>query len=334
MLKDGRIFGRKTRYFTLQWHLTNSCELFCKHCYDRNKINFLNYYEAVNVLNDLRHFCEKHKVGGHVCLSGGNPFLFPYFFEIYQVISKMGFHVSILGNPVSETQLSKLVSISKPIYYQVSLEGLAEQNDLIRGNGHYVKVMNFLSLLRKYDIKGNVMLTLTKDNINEVITLGEILKDTVFRFTFNRLSQVGEGADLELPDKKEFIEFLKKYILASRTNPVLFFKENLFNIFRYQNKIPLSGGCTGYGCGAAFNFLALLPDGEVHACRKFPSPVGNILDNGIEAVYSSNESKKYRYGPKKCRFCPIRNNCGGCFAVSYGNGLDVFKERDPYCFMD
>ena len=30
------------------------------------------------------------------------------------------------------------------------------------------------------------------------------------------------------------------------------------------------GGCTGFGCGAAFNFMAVLPDGEVHACRKVP----------------------------------------------------------------
>ncbi|MBI1865222.1 MAG: hypothetical protein HYR98_05775 [Nitrospirae bacterium] len=29
----------------------------------------------------------------------------------------------------------------------------------------------------------------------------------------------------------------------------------------------------------------------------------------------------------------MRNVCGGCLAVSHGRGLDVFRRRDPHCFM-
>jgi hypothetical protein len=45
-----------------------------------------------------------------------------------------------------------------------------------------------------------------------------------------------------------------------------------------------------------------------HACRKFPSPVGKVLRDGIAAV------------------------CGGCMASTAGSGKDPFVERDPYCW--
>ena len=110
-------------------------------------------------------------------------------------------------------------------------------------------------------------------------------------------------------------------------------KDNLTNILHYRKGIPVFGGCTGYGCGAAFNFLTLLPDGEVHACRKLPSPLGNILENSLLELYDSEPARRYRAGTSACRACPIRPVCGGCLAVAYGMGLSIFQDRDPFCFM-
>ena len=111
-------------------------------------------------------------------------------------------------------------------------------------------------------------------------------------------------------------------------------KDNLFNITRMKQGRELFGGCTGFGCGAAFNFFAVLPDGEAHACRKFPSPIGNVLEQGIAGAYDSDAAKKYRNGCNACTACTIRPVCGGCLAVAHGCGLNVFEEKDPFCFME
>jgi radical SAM protein with 4Fe4S-binding SPASM domain len=95
----------------------------------------------------------------------------------------------------------------------------------------------------------------------------------------------------------------------------------------------LLGGCAGFGCGAAFNFVSLLPDGEVHACRKFPSLIGNIFSQSLREIYDAPVARRYRAGSFACRECRLRPACGGCLAVSHGFGLDVFTERDPYCFL-
>jgi selenobiotic family peptide radical SAM maturase len=179
-----------------------------------------------------------------------------------------------------------------------------------------------------------VMLTLTKDNIDHVLPLGEMLRDHTKAFFFNRLSMVGKGASLQLPSQDEYISFLEAYMAATEENPVLGLKDNLFNILRYEKGNGVFGGCTGYGCGAAFNFLAVLSDGEVHACRKFPSPIGNIFEQSIADIYDSEIARKYRAGCNACRSCTIRPVCGGCLAMAHSYGLNIFEERDPYCFME
>jgi selenobiotic family peptide radical SAM maturase len=245
----------------------------------------------------------------------------------------MGFGLTILGNPAPRKKMEEIISIRKPYFYQVSLEGLPGHNDSIRGAGHFGRVEVFLAMLRDMGESSMVMLTLTRENIRQVIPLAERLVGLVGDFHFNRLSRVGEGANLYLPAKKEFTAFLKDYIEAAESNPIMGLKDNLINIIRHRKGMPLFGGCTGYGCGAAFNFLAVLPDGEAHACRKFPSPVGNIFRQSIAEVYDSEAARHYRAGCDACRPCPIRAVCGGCLASAHSHGLDIFKERDPFCFF-
>jgi radical SAM protein with 4Fe4S-binding SPASM domain len=121
---------------------------------------------------------------------------------------------------------------------------------------------------------------------------------------------------------------------AAKSNPCMGYKDNLFNLMRLQQGLPLGGGCAGHGCGAAFNFVALLPDGEVHACRKMPSLIGNIYKEKLSDIYFSLSAQKYRAGSKSCSNCSIRPVCGGCPAVSYGLGKDIYTDRDPYCFKN
>jgi selenobiotic family peptide radical SAM maturase len=333
MLRDGRLWGRKAAAFTLQWHLTNACELACRHCYDRSNLGCLSLAQAQTILASLLDFCRRKRIRGQVCLTGGNPFLYPHFLPLYRAIAATDCDISILGNPVTEDQLAAIVELRKPTYFQVSLEGRHEHNDRIRGAGHYERVLAFLPLLRKWQVPSQVMLTLHRENMAELVPLAVALAGRVDRFTWNRLAQVGSGSELALPGKREYVELLQSYVIASRTHPHLRFKDGLFNILRLHYGRPRTHGCTGFGCGAAFNFVAVLPDGQVHACRKFPSPIGNLLESSLAAIYASAAARRYRRGSQACRFCRLRNSCGGCLAVTHGAGLPALEARDPHCFL-
>ena len=333
MLRDGRLFGRKAGAFTLQWHLTNACELSCLHCYDRTQLGCLPLAQAEKILDDFLAFCHRKRVAPQLCLTGGNPFLYPHFLQLYRAAATAGCAISMLGNPVTEERLAEIVELRVPTYFQVSLEGRREYNDRIRGAGHFDRVLAFLPLLRKWQVRSQVMLTLHQENLAELVPLAVELAGQVDRFTFNRLSQVGAGANLHLPGKREYVELLKDYVVAARSHPHLGFKDGLFNVMRHHFGRPLTRGCTGFGCGAAFNFVAVLPDGQVHACRKFPSPIGNLLESSLADIYASRAARRYRRGSRACRCCRLRNRCGGCLAVTHGAGLPELRARDPHCFM-
>jgi len=320
--------------FTLQWHITQICDLHCKHCYDRTDRSPLTFEQAVKVLDDLYAFCKDRRVRGAISFTGGNPLLHPRFLDIYRAAVERGFSTAILGNPASREKIEEIIAIQHPVFFQVSLEGLPEHNDSIRGTGHFDGIMTFLDVLRDLDVYSMVMLTLTRDNMDQVIPLASLLREKTGVFHFNRLALFGEGANLALPDRKGYRKFLEDYLAAAEINPVMGIKDNLINILRREKGMDLFGGCAGYGCGAAFNFLSLLADGEVHACRKLPSPIGNLYRQSLADIYDSEEACRYRLGPSACRGCDIRPACGGCLAGTLSSGLNIFEDKDPFCFFD
>ncbi|PLX46945.1 MAG: selenobiotic family peptide radical SAM maturase [Desulfobulbaceae bacterium] len=320
--------------FTLQWHITQACDLHCKHCYDRSSRRAVAFDQALAVLEDFRSFCQQHHVYGQVTFTGGNPLLYPRFAELYRAAAEHGFQLAILGNPVEKAVLEELQDIQPLEFYQVSLEGLASHNDHIRGAGHFQRVVDFLALLKGLGIYSMVMLTLTRENQDQVLPLADFLRDKVDLFNFNRLAMVGEGARLLSAPSQGYEEFLRSYDEASAHNPCMGLKDNHLNTLFVRQGREVFGGCTGYGCGAAFNFLSLLADGEVHACRKFPSYIGNISDSSLTEIYHAEAARRYRAGSRACDGCSIRAVCGGCLAVTHGMGLNIFADKDPYCFFD
>lgn len=334
---DGALIDKdylQAEVFTLQWHITQACDLHCKHCYDRTSRKHMSLEEGIRIIDDFRDFCRRHHVDGQISFTGGNPLLYPHFIELYRAASERNLGLAIMGNPAAKELIEEIITIQVPAFFQVSLEGLPEHNDFIRGDGHFEKIISFLQMLKDLNIYTMVMLTLTRENMDQVLPLAEILEGKTDLFTFNRLAMVGEGANLASVDKTKFKEFLQEFSEAAKTSSVLALKDNLINILRYKDSIDLFGGCAGFGCGAAFNFVSLLADGEVHACRKLPSKIGDINTSSLADIYDSNAAAQYRAGSKACRSCSIRPVCGGCLAVVYGQGLDPFTDLDPYCFMD
>ncbi|MCM2357668.1 MAG: thio(seleno)oxazole modification radical SAM maturase SbtM [Geobacteraceae bacterium] len=320
--------------FTLQWHVTQECDLHCRHCYDRSQRGALPLSRGMEILRELRRFCRERFVTGQVSFTGGNPFLSPDFDALYRAAAELGLAAAILGNPVPRERLERVLAVARPVYFQVSLEGLAEHNDLIRGRGNFARVFAFLDQLAELGIFSVVMLTLTRDNLRQVLPLAELLRGRAGRFAFNRLAPFGEGADLAPAERDEFAAFLREYRGELERNPDLGRKDSLLNLVHRERGEEPFGGCTGYGCGAAFNFVTLLADGEVHACRKFPSPIGNLLTGSLAEIYDSAPARRYRAGSAGCAGCDLRAVCGGCLAVTAGLGRDPFTEKDPYCFLD
>lgn len=325
---------QRAEVFTVQWHITNRCDLHCKHCYDRSDRHDVHLSQGVELLDQVREFCLHQNVSGQVSFSGGNPVMHPNFLDLYRAAYERNLNVAILGNAITDEVLKQIVSVAKPSFYQVSLEGLETHNDLIRGRGNFANVLEFLARLKKNKIYSMVMLTLTRANLDQVLPLAELLRDQVDLFCYNRLAMVGEGANLLTPQAQEYQQFVQDYLDARENNPIMGLKDGLMNIERQHRPEGIFGGCTGFGCGAAFNFVSVLPDGQVHACRKFPSAIGDLHQHTLAQIYESSMAQNYRRGCIECDPCQLRPVCGGCLAAAFGCGVDPLVHKDPACFID
>ncbi len=323
----------RAEIFTLQWHITQACDLHCRHCYDRSSRNAVTREQGERVLDQFHAFCKANHVSGQISFTGGNPLLHPLFDDLYLGAVERGFMTAILGNPARRQDLQRIVDIQMLEFYQVSLEGLREHNDYIRGAGHFGRVFEFLDIAREMKLYSMVMLTLTRDNMQQVLPLAEELRGRTDLFTFNRLAMMGEGTALAPPAREGYQVFLQSYLEAAADNPIMSTKDSLFNIIlERQGQRHVRGGCAGFGCGAAFNFVSLLPDGEVHACRKLPSLLGNLYQHSLLEIYHTPLAEQFREGSSACRQCRLRPVCRGCPAVVSGLGGDIFNDIDPYCF--
>ena len=51
-----------TDVFTLQWHVTQACDLHCRHCYDRSDRTPMALNTAMVILDDFYDFCQRMQV--------------------------------------------------------------------------------------------------------------------------------------------------------------------------------------------------------------------------------------------------------------------------------
>jgi radical SAM protein with 4Fe4S-binding SPASM domain len=87
------------------------------------------------------------------------------------------------------------------------------------------------------------------------------------------------------------------------------------------------------GCNCANCHLTILPKGEVYACRRFESNVGNVFNETLFDIFTGDNMNQYRDYEKfeKCSKCELKRFCRGCPAVTYGY-TGNFYGTDPQCW--
>ena len=357
--------GQKTRAvllkpietnFVLQWHVTNKCENRCSHCYITNlekeldNPNKLTLDESKRVIDDLVNLGTRFGVSPRINFSGGNPLLRNDFPEIMRYAKDKGVIIGILGNPSPLTEKNlEMLCQNNVSRYQVSLEGMRERHDSIRGEGNYDQTIEGVRKLSDKGIWVSVMNTVSKRNYLEVPEVCETAFNIgVKHFDFARLVPVGEGKDFldEQLTPKEFREFLftmhKKYeklidkgvklSFIGRKDPLWYLMDKELGIARPFDK---EAGVIE-GCSIGKSGLCLDVDGSIYSCRRMPLIIGNIRNTNLSDFFlSSKELNEQREFEKieSCGECDLINVCRGCRAVAYANTGDYFS-KDPQCWRE
>lgn len=325
------------KQFVLQWHLSEVCNLHCKHCYQENhKIIQLEYEELLNILEQYRCLLKKLNVKGHINVTGGEPLCCPFFFKILDQFKndRELYSFSILTNGTLITdEIAKKISSYNPEYVQVSLEGGKKINYYVRGNGVYKKVAKAIKYLKKYNIYVSLSFTATKLNYKEfpkVVKYAEKYKvDNIWSDRFIPFGTVYDNDFLmNLDETQEYLNLMeverqKLKEKKSSTNIAMYRALQ----FQMTNDFP-------YRCTAGDSLLTVMENGDLVPCRRMPIVIGNLLKDDMYELYIHNDVLKKLRGntiPNECHKCEHSELCkGGLKCLTYAIYKDL-NNKDIGC---
>ena len=333
--------------FGLQWHLTNECDQRCQHCYIWRKYereglkSIMTITESETALNDFLYFCSLMGVSPSFSITGGDPFLYPYFWEMINLLYKQELNFTILGNGNHLTlEIAKKLKEMGCISYQMSLDGMEKLHDSLRKPGSFKVTLDALETLNQAGIRSMIMSTVSLLNYKELFDVVRLcVAYKVGNYAFARYCPTHGDTEynMEPPQYRKFLsDMWNLYKELADGGTKFSLKDHLWNAFLYEEglyDLVDDQGSVVDGCNCGIKHMTLLPNGTVYACRRFDSLIGNIKKQSFKEIFLSPDMNKYREIEKLegCKDCELLNYCRGCHAVAAGTTGNFF-DKDPQCW--
>jgi len=301
----------------VELQINTQCNLRCKHCCQAN-------YDKTMSIEQVKYILEilSRKKVFEINLTGGELFLHPNILEIIRLCcEKYNFATIIITNAtlLTESLVKKLSKFKNNLAFLVSLEGVGEINDKIRGQGVFKRVDKVLKLLKKYGFYVEISSTINNLNINHYQELIDYAKSLNVPLNFN----------LFKPFKKEQKSLTLKPSQYFKFIEDIFRQRRLYGLNIGLTNAAIAGELTNYKkrdtCRATLSGLSINVEGRMVPCpfleemgyyrtEKLPKFDEKFLNTWKNNYYF----KKFRQG-----------NLQECQACSYIFGGSL-KEKDPY----
>ena len=320
----------------LQWHITHQCNLHCAHCYQDDRAAHMPAALLRETLDKYCRFLEKNDLRGRVYLTGGEPLLHPDCFELMREINDRKIGVSILTNgTLIDRRKANRIALEHPCFVQVSLDGVWETHDAIRGEFSFLRTLKGIDNLTAEHIPVMVSFTAQKTNLRSFPALAKICdRHGVWKLWWDRVvtdtPQLTEKLALTTEQFKRFrkkAERLRKRYQRPDGSSLISLERSL--------QCMDEGRC--YTCHPGIGMITILADGSVMPCRRLPFVIGNIRDGELDELIASDRlTQKFISSPipSECADCRYADTCrGGAKCVTYGQTGRLFV-KDVNCFFN
>jgi|YelNatPaOPRAMG01_1025707.scaffolds.fasta_scaffold06170_9 radical SAM protein with 4Fe4S-binding SPASM domain len=321
--------------FAFQWHITDFCNLRCKHCYqDRfDKERDLSFEVLEKIIFNIIKTLKEHNYSFLIInITGGEPLISENLFPILNILEREKFvkEFYIITNGIFLNKfLDKLSLYKKLKYLKISLEGGKEEtNDMIRGLGNFKRI---IEILMNISLEKVLMFTLAKYNykeIPEMINLTDRINGK--GLILERFIPLGRGKNLfdKTLNANEWYDVCKIISDIYNINPKDLLPYKAFYLDLEKDEL--------YGalCNIGDESMCLMPNGIVYPCRRLPIQIGDLKLEDFSDIISRLRSFKMKILKErlkgKCSSCDIKE-CTGCRALTYNLKGDLLGE-DPQCF--
>ncbi|MCL0080275.1 radical SAM protein [Dehalococcoidia bacterium] len=300
---------------SVELQICRYCNLRCKHCAQSN-------YEGDMPIERVRHMLEILDRDGvfEINLTGGEPFLYPHILEVISLCcEKHSFATNIVTNGTCFDKLSikELSRFRSKLALLISLEGVGEINDKIRGKGVFRKVDKVIRALKSHGLYVEINSTVSAHNIDHYKALIDYAKSLNVPCNFNLFKPCKEKHHSGALDPFRYFSFV----------------EELFRLREYGVDVGLPSaailaeltGTTRNECRATLGGLTIDVEGNMVPCP-FLQDIGyydrkklpKFHENFVNTWRMNRHFRDFRKG--NLRECPARSY------ICHRN----LKEPDPY----
>jgi 7,8-dihydro-6-hydroxymethylpterin dimethyltransferase len=274
---------RLERLNELWFHLTNRCNLSCSHCLftsSPKESPGLSLPQTLGIAGDA------HRLGARLfVLTGGEPLIHP---EIEAIIAGLlrlhQSHVVVLTNGMNVADVLKRKRFEYDrLYFQISVDGMAEVHDRIRGKGAYQRLAHNLEWLRKQNVPYTLSMCVNGQNMKDMPDVVKIAANNgaanihfLWYFVRGRASK-----DYCVPVDAVFSQLLEAEAVARERHVII------DNIESLKTQVFAPRETVHDGSGAAWESLAVGPDGRLYpsAALVGVSGLSSELSSGIETAW-------------------------------------------------
>jgi radical SAM protein with 4Fe4S-binding SPASM domain len=239
------------RYLELQ--ITDRCNLRCKHCYIGGSItpNELSLRQIKEVLTEFEEL-----QGLRVLITGGEPLLHADFEDINSMLPDFLIRKVLFTNGLLLNR--GLLSNLHVDEIQVSIDGLEQAHDTLRGAGTFARSMESIRLSLEMGYEVSVSTMIHADNLNDFDSMEILFRKMGIRdWTVDVPCISGRLADNE----------------KSQVSPKIGGK-----YLKYGFGEGLHGSGEGFGCG--LHLMSVMADGKMTKCTFYTDrSVGTVHDS-------------------------------------------------------
>lgn len=289
--------------------ITYRCNLRCKYCFyltgDKKYQGTMSNSREELTTNEIKELILEpiRQLGiQEIVISGGEPFMRRDISQVLKYISKMNMRCVLQSNLTMDIDsVLNDSDILNSTDFQISLDGIYEQNDILRGKGNYEKVLTnirkIIKRCKEENIKPSIQVNsvLTNQNIGSIGSFFKEMKsEEIDIFSFQLLSVNENNLKENILSDTILDELIKnaekiRAMAAEKGTRVLFFpidvnKENKEYIKRWYNSLDLM---PWHGCTYIEDRIRISPYGDVFSCVE--KPFVNLKEiNLVEALQDQN----------------------------------------------
>lgn len=192
------------------FEITRLCNLECAHCFVSASPQADYGLETKKILSILDQLHNFRVIS--ICFTGGEPTTRRDWYEIVSYAKHKGFAISINTNGVFSNPTKTIERFSEllPEKIIVSLDGMADAHDAIRGKGTFQKTAQALRMMSIAGLHVQLNTVICQRNASDIPTMVAYASEIADGINFFSIRPVGRATNLENP----ILSFEENYKLA------------------------------------------------------------------------------------------------------------------------